>query len=236
MPARLSPLETPTPDALLTGDPRRAFALAAGLMVQPRMSHQSRGLWGYTGFTPDGAAITVQATGSGGSSAATVIGDLAALGVRRVVRLGSCVGGETLAPGSCLLVNEAISRDGVSGALTSKAAGHEPVVIRPDPVLLDGLVAIGRPVTISSHDLVARFDPDGPLPDDRAEARDLQTAPTFAMADRIGMQAAAILIVAADVNGRTLEEADLTDRCLEVGLKVVEYFARTEAVPKGDQA
>ena len=54
------------------------------------MLNHNRGLWGYTGEAPDGAALTVQATGLGGPSAAVVVGDLVALGPRRLVRVGTC--------------------------------------------------------------------------------------------------------------------------------------------------
>ena len=46
------------------------------------MSNHARGLWGYSGRTPAGAELTIQATGMGGPSAAVVLADLAELGVR----------------------------------------------------------------------------------------------------------------------------------------------------------
>ncbi len=58
------------------------------------MSNHARGLWGYSGRTPAGTALTIQSTGMGGPSAALVLGDLAELGVRRAVRVGTCVGFE----------------------------------------------------------------------------------------------------------------------------------------------
>src|SRR5436190_218878 len=51
--------------ALLPGDPKRAMELANRVMVAPRMSNLSRGLWGYYGETPDGRELTVQSTGIG---------------------------------------------------------------------------------------------------------------------------------------------------------------------------
>ena len=55
------------------------------------MSNHARGLWGYTGRTPAGVRLTIQATGMGGPSAALVLADLAELGVRRAIRVGTCV-------------------------------------------------------------------------------------------------------------------------------------------------
>src|SRR5436190_1162630 len=77
--------------ALLPGDPKRAMELANRVMVAPRMSNLSRGLWGYYGETPDGRELTVQSTGIGGPSAAIVAHELAELGVRSAVRVGTCV-------------------------------------------------------------------------------------------------------------------------------------------------
>ena len=54
------------------------------------MSNHSHGLWGYSGRTHRGHELTIQATGIGGPSAAIVLGELAALGTRRAIRLGPC--------------------------------------------------------------------------------------------------------------------------------------------------
>lgn len=76
---------------LLPGDPGRALRLAVGLTGGvPRMLNHHRGLWGYTGEV-DGRPLTVQSSGLGAPSAAAVVGDLARLGARRLVRIGTCV-------------------------------------------------------------------------------------------------------------------------------------------------
>src|SRR6476619_3626884 len=92
MPSRLRPTAPNAPDAILVGDPGRALLLAQELLDQPRMSNHARGLWGYSGQTPEGLELTIQATGMGGPSAAIVLGDLAKLGVTRVIRVGTCTG------------------------------------------------------------------------------------------------------------------------------------------------
>ena len=91
MPARLRPTAPLATDAILVGDPGRALLLAQELLEQPKMSNHARGLWGYTGRTAAGEELTIQATGMGGPSAALVLADLAKLGVKRVVRVGTCV-------------------------------------------------------------------------------------------------------------------------------------------------
>ncbi|MEA2340110.1 MAG: purine-nucleoside phosphorylase, partial [Solirubrobacteraceae bacterium] len=86
----LHPTADIAPRALLPGDPGRALALAQALLDTPRMCNHHRGLWGYTGTAADGDALTIQATGMGGPSAAIVLEELADLGVRRAVRVGTC--------------------------------------------------------------------------------------------------------------------------------------------------
>lgn len=219
-PAHLTPLSPPTQDAVVTGDPRRAFALAQALTVQPKMSHQARGLWGYTGETADGLELTIQSTGTGGAAAVAVIGDLAGLGVRRLVRLGTCVAARGChPPGQVLLVERAITADGAGRLLTAGAAAT------PDANLLALLEGVAPAATVSSHDFVGRFDPDGPTPATGASARDLQTAATLGFSRRLGVAAAAVLVVAGDETGQRLEEAELEPTFVEVGLDIAGRLA-----------
>jgi uridine phosphorylase len=228
----MTPIEAAAGDAVLVGDPRRAFALAQELMVQPKMSHQARGLWGYTGLTADGRPLTVQATGVGGSSAVPVIGDLAAQGVSRMLRLGTCLAiDDSLGAGALLLVERAVVADG-AGRLLSDGAGF----VRPDPQLADALEGLGRTATISSHDLVERYEPEGSgRPDPGpAVARDLQTAATLAMCGRLGLPSAALLIVAEDHSGERLGEEDLWDLFRSAGSAALGRLARSK--PAGTPA
>jgi purine-nucleoside phosphorylase len=124
---------------LLPGDPGRALALAQTLLAEPKMFNHNRGLWGYTGEAADGRALTIQATGMGGPSAAIVFEELIALGARRAIRVGTCgalVAG--LALGDLVIARDSICADGTSralgageraagdAALTRALAGHAP--------------------------------------------------------------------------------------------------------------
>ncbi len=203
----MNPIETAAGDAIVVGDPRRAFTLAQELTDQPRMSHQARGLWGYTGITAGGLPLTVQSTGVGGPSAVSVLGDLASQGVGRIIRLGTCLAVDPdLEAGSVLLVDRAVITDGAARVLTGGEA-----FTQPDQRLLAAFEGLGREATVSSHDLVERLEPVGPdRPDPGpAVARDLQTAATFALCRKIGIPAAALLIVAEDRSGRRLDDEGL---------------------------
>ena len=103
---------------LLPGDPGRALALAQALLERPLMFNHNRGLWGYTGLARDGLALTIQATGMGGPSAAIVLSELIALGARRAIRVGTCGALDcSLQLGRLVIAREAICADGTSRAL-----------------------------------------------------------------------------------------------------------------------
>src|SRR5262249_22646816 len=118
MPRHLRPSTGYAEDALLPGDPGRALALAQQLLTEPKMSNHARGLWGYTGETADGRPLSIQATGIGGPSAAIVLTELAELGVKRAIRVGTCGALDpALAHGDLVVVGEALATDGTSRAL-----------------------------------------------------------------------------------------------------------------------
>jgi uridine phosphorylase len=180
---------------LLPGDPGRALRLAQALLDPPTMFNHNRGLWGYTGQAADGRPLTIQATGMGGPSAAIVIVELAELGARWFVRVGTC-GALTaqLGLGELLVVNQALPRDGTSTALGAR----EP--LGPDPELTQALLdsaAGAASGTVVSCDLF--YD----LPDEEAErwtaagalAVDMETATLFTLARRRGLRTGSLLAV-----------------------------------------
>ncbi len=125
---------------LLPGDPGRALALAQFLLERPLMFNHHRGLWGYTGTAADGELLTVQSTGMGGPSAAIVLHELIALGVKRAIRVGTCGALDpSLELGDLVVAREAIAADGTSAALGADGQTHA------DPTLTDALVAQLRP-------------------------------------------------------------------------------------------
>jgi uridine phosphorylase len=212
MPTRLRPTAPIAADAVLVGDPGRALLLAQELLEEPKMSNHARGLWGYSGQTPGGRTLTIQATGIGGPSAALVLADLAELGVRRAIRVGTCVGlGEAFALGDLLVVTEALAE---SGSATSLGAARGEAV-KPDAALTEGLTAeLGPralPATISSFDL----HPDEHSP--AGGAADMQSASLLARARSLGVEAAAILIVTETSGGGELEKDEIEGAEREAG-------------------
>jgi uridine phosphorylase len=196
VPKRLRPTAPIAADAILAGDPGRALLLAQELLEQPKMSNHARGLWGYGGTTPEGRRLTIQATGMGGPSAAIVLADLAKLGVRRAVRIGSCaVPAATAGRGELLLVEEAIAAGG-SAAEFGLAIGES---VRPEEALAGALreaLEDARPAAVASFDSIpadASTLPAG------ADAADMQTVAVLSRAPALGISAAAVLIVAETI-------------------------------------
>lgn len=215
MPVHLRPSAPTAPDAILCGDPGRALAIAQRVLDRPRMSNHHHGLWGYHGLTPTGAELTVQATGIGGPSAVVVISELAQLGLRRAIRVGTCAAlGPAPAVGSGLIAGRAIACDGASVAL-----GAEPgAPLEPDRGLLDELRASALPVaTVFSRDVAASPPPGG---GEGGAVVDLQTAATFAFGRREGIAVAAVLAVASST-GRRLEDEPLESTLLRLAAVAV---------------
>src|SRR6202012_3726653 len=132
-PIHLQPTAPLAQRVLLPGDPGRALLLAQSLLAEPKMFNHNRGLWGYTGEAADGRALTIQSTGRGGPSAAIVISELAELGARTLLRVGTC---GSIAPdlklGDLVAVREAIGADGTSRALGAgeRVAGEPGLLAR----------------------------------------------------------------------------------------------------------
>lgn len=204
MPARLRPTAAVAADAILVGDPGRALMLAQELLEQPKMSNHARGLWGYTGRTAAGAELTVQATGMGGPSAAIVLADLAELGVRRAIRVGTCValdphlgGGELLAiveahdlTGPRPQPGETVLPDMELTGLLRRELGDDA---RAATVAsLDGLHGGGEPAAVSA-----------------GAAADMQSAALLGRGPGLGVALAIVLIVAETSKGTRLRDEEL---------------------------
>jgi uridine phosphorylase len=214
VPTSLRPTAPIAAAAILTGDPGRALLLAQELLTKPKMSNHARGLWGYTGRTAAGDALTIQATGMGGPSAAVVLADLAELGVEQVVRVGSCVAfGPEAKPGELLLIDAALATAG-SAASFGLAPGE---TVLPDPMLSKRLGAeLGakaRTATTASLDTIpARAAEVG-----AAAAADMQTLAVLARATALEIAAAAVLIVAEAEGSERLDDGEMERAAAQAG-------------------
>ena len=193
--AHLHPTADLAERALLPDDPGQALALTRVLFGEtPRMFNHHRGLWGYSGIALDGAPLTVQSTGIGGPSAAVVVGELHALGLRRAVRIGRAWALDAaLRAGELVAATAVLAADGASRALGAGAC------IEPDAALTASLRG-DRSGALASAD-VERADPAWD-----ALAYDLESAAVLAAAARAGIAAACLVAIEGAVEPEDVAE------------------------------
>jgi purine-nucleoside phosphorylase len=146
---------------LLPGDPLRAQYIAENFLEEARQTNRERGMLGFTGTFRD-RPVSVQATGMGCPSAAIVIEELVQLGVKRLLRVGTCGGLQPdLSLGDLIVALSAVPADGTARHYT----GHEPHAPTADWELIHGAVHAakeqGRAVRVGpivSSDVF--YDPD----------------------------------------------------------------------------
>src|SRR6185436_20762285 len=107
---------------LVPGDPLRAKYIAENFLEGAEQKNWERGMLGYTG-TFNGKPVSVQSTGMGCPSAAIVIEELYMLGVKRILRIGTCGGLQPdLKLGDLIVALSAVPQDSTATHLV----GGEP--------------------------------------------------------------------------------------------------------------
>ena len=133
---------------LLPGDPLRAKYIAETFFDDPVQRNAERGMLGYTG-TFEGRSVSVQSTGMGCPSAAIVVEELVQLGVKRLLRVGTCGGLQPdMSLGDLIIAVSAVAAD----RTVEKLVGFEPHVPTSDFGLVHGGVhaakELGKPVRV----------------------------------------------------------------------------------------
>jgi DeoD family purine-nucleoside phosphorylase len=216
-PIHLRPTASVGERVLLPGDPGRALALAQALLEKPLMFNHHRGLWGYTGAASDGEPLTIQSTGMGGPSAAIVLSELIALGVKRAIRVGTCGAlVEDLALGELVIASETICTDGTSRALgVGQRASADPVLTKA----LSQARPSARVGTIVSVDLF--YDTRTSTAGQGALAVEMEAAALFAIGAKAGVAVACMLAVsdtfAANGERRRIDDETLLDSAETMG-------------------
>jgi DeoD family purine-nucleoside phosphorylase len=147
---------------LLPGDPLRAEYIAETFLDDAEQKNSERGMLGYTG-TFNGRPVSVQSTGMGCPSAGIVIEELVQLGVKRLLRVGTCGGLQPdLQLGDLIVAISAVPAD--STAL--HYVGGEPHAPTADWELIHSAVHAAKELDrrvrvgpIVSSDVF--YDPDG---------------------------------------------------------------------------
>jgi DeoD family purine-nucleoside phosphorylase len=146
---------------LVPGDPLRAKYVAETFLDGAEQKNWERGMLGYTG-TFKGRPVSVQATGMGCPSAAIVVEELVQLGVKRILRIGTCGGLQPdMKLGDLIVAVSAVPADSTA----AHYVGGEPHSPTADWELVHSAVhaakELGKPVRVGpivSSDLF--YNPD----------------------------------------------------------------------------
>jgi 5'-methylthioadenosine phosphorylase/purine-nucleoside phosphorylase len=110
---------------LLPGDPLRAKYIAETFFDGARQVNSERGMLGFTGEYR-GRPVSVQSSGMGCPSAGIVVEELIQLGVKRIVRVGTCGGLQPdLAMGDLIVAISAVPSDATATHVVGGEA-HAP--------------------------------------------------------------------------------------------------------------
>ena len=184
---------------LVPGDPLRAKYIAENFLEGAEQKNWERGMLGYTG-TFNGKPVSVQATGMGCPSAAIVIEELAMLGVKRIVRVGTCGGLQPdMKLGELIVAISAVASDSTATHLVPEP--HTPTASWE---LVHGAVhaakELGKPVRVGpivSSDLF--YNPDDGQFKRWSErgilAVEMEAAVLFTLGALKGVQAGCLLTV-----------------------------------------
>lgn len=133
--------------ALLSGDPDRAKLIAYTHLSDVRMLSEHRGLNSYVGRLPGGRPILSATSGMGGPSLSIVVNELVQVGIRQIIRIGTCGSiQEHVLPGSVVIARAALSRQGAANDI---APVEYPAAA--DPFLTVALVEAARALKIDHH-------------------------------------------------------------------------------------
>jgi DeoD family purine-nucleoside phosphorylase len=217
---------------LLPGDPLRAKYIAETFMEDVVQRNHERGMLGYTG-TFNGKPVSVQSSGMGCPSAAIVIEELVQLGVKKIMRVGTCGGlqpDQTM--GDMIIAVSATPADSTA----THYVGGEPHAPTADFGLVHEAVHqakhLGKPVRVGpivSSDVFYQPDPNQAQrwSDRGILAVEMEAAVLFTLGALRKIQAGCMLIVSdVIVEGQFLRISDedmrkAVDQMTELALHVV---------------
>ena len=132
---------------LLPGDPLRAKYIAETYLEDVQQRNSERGLLGYTG-TYEGKPVSVQGTGMGCPGATIVFEELIQLGVKKLLRVGTCGGLQPHhALGDMIVAISAVAADSTAMHLV----GNEPHCPTASWELIHGAVHVAKGLGQSMH-------------------------------------------------------------------------------------
>ena len=218
---------------LLPGDPLRAKYIAETYLDGAVQANAERGLLGYTG-TYEGTRVSVQSTGMGCPTATIVAEELIRLGVKRLIRVGTCGGLQpSFALGDIIVAVSAVPADSTAMHLV----GNEPHCPTASWDLVHGAVHVakelGQRITVGpvvSSDLF--YNPDEGQYERWSQRGvlgvEMEAAALFTLGALRGVQAGCILTVSDVVVDGAFER--ISDDELRSGVDRMTRIALATAV------
>ncbi len=132
---------------LLSGDPDRSAHIASTRLANVKMLSEHRGLNSYLGDLPNGQSILCATSGMGGPSTSIVLNELAQLGLKTVIRIGTTGSIQPhVLPGAVIITQASLRRQ---GAALDVAPVEFPAVA--DPFLTVHLAVTASELNVDYH-------------------------------------------------------------------------------------
>jgi uridine phosphorylase len=101
--------------AVLSGDPERARLIAHTYLQDVCLLSEHRGLNSYLGYLPNGCPILSATSGMGAPSLSIVVNELVQVGIKKIIRIGTCGSIQSHIPvGSIVISSAALCRQGAA--------------------------------------------------------------------------------------------------------------------------
>ena len=133
--------------ALLSGDPDRAKLIAETYLKDVKMLSEHRGLNSYVGTLPSGKRLLSATSGMGAPSLSIVVNELVQVGIRQIIRIGTCGSIQAhVKPGSVVITRASLCRQGAANDI---APVEYPAAA--DPFLTVKLAETAKEMGIDYH-------------------------------------------------------------------------------------
>lgn len=133
--------------ALLSGDPDRARLIAQEHLQDVRLLSENRGLHSYIGNLPNGRPVLSTTSGMGAPSLSIVVNELVQVGIRQMIRIGTCGSIQPYVPvGSIVISSAALCRQGAANDI---APVEYPAAA--DPFVTVALVKAARELEVEHY-------------------------------------------------------------------------------------
>lgn len=140
-------LGDPPAIALLSGDPERAQLIVQNHLQAAQTLSENRGLNSYLGKLPNGRPVLSATSGMGAPSLSIVVNELVQLGIRQIIRIGTCGSIQAHVPiGSVVISQAALCRQGAANDI---APIEYPAAA--DPLLTVALMQAAKALQIEYH-------------------------------------------------------------------------------------